>query len=33
MEQGEIRPELAKKSALWVFAALVHGVLTPIVGI
>lgn len=34
MEQGEIRPELAKEiSALRVLASLVHGVLTLIVGI
>lgn len=34
MEQGEIRPELAKEiSALLVLASLVHGVLTLIVGI
>ena len=33
MEQGEIRPELAKISALRVLASLVHGVLTLIVGI
>lgn len=34
MEQGEIRPELAKEiSAFRVLASLVHGVLTLIVGI
>ena len=34
MEQGEIRPELAKEiSTLRVLASLVHGVLTLIVGI
>ena len=34
MEQGEIRPELAKEiSALRVLASLVHGVLTLFVGI